>query len=473
MSEEAQFPTPIIATRTFLLAMILSPYIFKLACLFDNNRIPIPLFDQCCIMLSMATNERIDHLERLLEVVRGLTTAPDLEAFLQTIISEATELTNSELASILEYDETAEELRFLAMLWFQRDLLRPMGVPLDGSAAGWVYRRGQPLIIQDAKADQRHFKVVDRVTKHETHSLVAVPLMVRGEVLGVLEALNKKDNAHYTEEDLTILETLGALAAQAMQNVTLQRKVRATSVELAELERLKTDFIAITSHELRTPLGLILGHATFLRELVEGQYGEQLDTIIRNATKLKDIVENLSDVDNLQTGAARVRSQKISLAKIAEDVILTFQDEANSRNITLRAETGDSPFHMDADGVKLSIALSNLVKNALQYTESNGHVTVKVEEDSGYFKVTVLDDGIGIPVRDLPRVFERFFQVESHLTRRYGGMGLGLAVAKAMVELHGGRIWAESGEGKGSTFTFLLPTEQTHQHALSSNPFTE
>ena len=424
-------------------------------------------------MRSMATNERIDHLERLLEVVRGLTTAPDLESFLQTIINEATELTNSELSSILEYDETAEELRFLAMHWFQRDLLRPVGVPLDGSAAGWVYRRGQPLMIQDARADQRHFKVVDRVTKHETHSLIAVPLMVRGEVVGVLEALNKKDNAHYTEEDLTILETLGALAAQAIQNVNLQRRVRATSIELAELERLKTDFIAIASHELRTPLGLILGHATFLRELAGAQYGEQLDMIIRNAAKLKTIVENLSDVDNIQTGAARVRNQQVSLSKIIEDVILTFQEEAKSRNITLKSEGTQSPFHLDADGVKLSIALSNLVKNALQFTESGGRVTIKAQEESGHLKVTVMDDGIGIPARDLPRIFERFFQVETHLTRHYGGMGLGLAVAKAMIELHGGRIWAESEEGKGSSFTFLLPFEQTQHKPAVPGPFVE
>lgn len=420
----------------------------------------------------MNTNERIDHLERLLEVLRGLTTAPDLESFLQTIINEAIELTNSELASILEYDETAAELRFLAMHWFQRDLLRPVGVPLSGSAAGWVYRRGQSLIIQDVKLDQRHFKVVDHVTKHETHSLVAVPLMVRGEVVGVLEALNKKDEAHYTEQDLAILETLGALAAQAMQNANLQRKVRATSIELAELERLKTDFIAITSHELRTPLGLILGHATFLRELASAQYGEQLEIIIRNATKLKEIVENLSDVDNIQTGAARVRHQKVSLAKIAEDVILLFQDEADSRNITLKCETGTAACYVNADEAKLSIALSNLVKNSLQFTEAGGHVSVKIQEDTGHFKVSVMDDGIGIPARDLPRVFERFFQVETHLTRHYGGMGLGLSVAKAMIELHGGRIWVESEEGKGSTFTFLLPMEQT-RHAPAPNPFTE
>ncbi|RPJ28886.1 MAG: GAF domain-containing sensor histidine kinase [Chloroflexi bacterium] len=423
-------------------------------------------------MHSMITNERIDQLERLLEVVRGLTTAPDLESFLQTIINEAIELTNSELASILEYDETAAELRFLAMQWFQRDLLRPVGVPLSGSAAGWVYRRGQPLIIQDVKLDQRHFKVVDHVTKHETHSLVAVPLMVRGEAVGVLEALNKKDEAHYTEQDLTILETLGALAAQAIKNASLQRKVRVTSIELAELERLKTDFIAITSHELRTPLGLILGHATFMRELAGAEYGDQLDVIIRNATKLKEIVENLSDVDNVQTGAARVRRQKVSLTKVAGDVVLLFQDEASSRKITLKCEASKSPCYVNADEAKLSIALSNLVKNSLQFTEAGGYVTVKIQEDSGHFKVSVTDNGIGIPARDLPRVFERFFQVETHLTRRYGGMGLGLSVAKAMIELHGGRIWVESEEGKGSTFTFLLSMDQTQQVPASS-PFTE
>ena len=420
----------------------------------------------------MVTNQRIDHLERLLEVVRGLTTAPDLESFLQTIINEAIELTSSELASILEYDETAAELRFLAVHWYERERLRPVGVPLDGSAAGWVYRRSQPLIIQDAKVDQRHFKVVDHVTEHQTHSLVAVPLIVRGEVVGVLEALNKKDDAHYTEEDLTILETLGALAAQAMKNASLQRKVRATSIELAELERLKTDFIAITSHELRTPLGLILGHATFLRELTGAQYSEQLDMIVRNATRLKEIIENLSDVENVQTGAARVRSQKVSLAKIVNDVLLTFEDDAKARTITLKAEMEDAPFYLHADESKIGIALSNLVKNALQFSEAGGHVTVRVQDASGYLQVSVTDDGIGIPARDLPRVFERFFQVETHLTRRYGGMGLGLAVAKAMVELHGGRIWAESEEGKGSTFTFLLPVGQAGS-SEAVHPFME
>lgn len=416
----------------------------------------------------MATNERIDHLERLLEVVRGLTTSPDLESFLQTIIAEASELTNSELASILEYDPEAKDLRFLTTIWFDRDVLRPMSVPLDGSVAGEVFRKGQPLIVQDPKADQRHFKVIDRVTKHETYSLAAVPIIVRGEVIGVLEALNKRDDAHYTEEDLTILATLAALAAQAMRNVHLERKVKVAHIQLAELERLKTDFIAITSHELRTPLGLILGHATFLRELVGKEHISQMDTIIRNATRLKEIVENLSDVDNVQTGNARIRGHEVSMAKIAEDVALTFQDEAESKNITLTREWDDRPHFIEADSVKINIALSNLVKNALQFTNAGGTVRINVGEESGYVKVSVSDDGIGIPAKELSKVFDRFFQVEEHLTRKHGGMGLGLAVAKSMIELHDGRIWAESEEGKGSTFTFLLPVNGMERPAKST-----
>jgi len=419
------------------------------------------------------TTERIDHLERLLEVVRGLTTAPDLESFLQTIITEASEMTDSELASILEYDPDADELRFLAMPWFDRDVLRPMGVPLDGSVAGAVFRKKQPLIIQDPRADIRHFKTVDRVTKHLTNSLVAVPLIVRGEVVGVLEALNKRDDEHYTEEDLTILETLGALAAQAMKNVTLERQIKAGSVELAELERLKSDFIAITSHELRTPLGLILGHATFLREILEGQYADQLDAIIKNAARLKEIVENLANVDNVQAGAARVRNQKVSLSKIADDVVLTFQDEAKSRNITLSKDSDGTEHYIEVDGVKINIALSNLVKNALRFTDSGGTITIKLEEESGYLKVSVRDTGIGIPARYLPKLFDRFYQVEEHLTRKHGGMGLGLSVAKSMVELHGGRIWVESEEGKGSTFTFLLPIGEPEETKESVSPFVE
>ncbi len=416
---------------------------------------------------SSLTNERLLRLERLSELVRSLDNAHELEPFLQNVISAAGELTDSEAASILEFDEQSNTLRFLAAPWHQFEPLRGIQVPLDKSAAGWVYRELKPLRIPDVKADARHFSEVDFALAFETRSLLAVPLIVGGKPLGVLEAVNKT-SADYTEDDATILETLATTTALAIHNSSLQRRVEASMIELAELDRLKNDFIAITSHELRTPLGLILGHATFLRELLGQDYREQLDIIIRNASKLKEIIESLSNVDNYETGGARVRQRAVSMARIIEEVVASFSDMASKRNITLKAELGRDDLFIEADAGKISIALSNLVKNAIVFTDDGGHIFVSGESVPGYVKVSVIDDGIGIPPKDLPRIFERFYQVESHLTRRHGGMGLGLSVAKVMIEMHGGRIWAESAEGKGSNFSFLLPVNVTQVEAASN-----
>jgi signal transduction histidine kinase len=192
-----------------------------------------------------------------------------------------------------------------------------------------------------------------------------------------------------------------------------------------------------------------------------------MDVIIKNASKLKEIVESLSSVDNYEAGVARIRQRAVSSARIIEDVAASFTDMASKRNITLKAELGQDDLFVEADGSKITIALSNLVKNALTFTDENGHILVRGESIPGYAKVTVMDDGIGIPSDDLPRIFERFFQVESHLTRKHGGMGLGLSVAKVMIEMHGGRIWAESEEGKGSTFSFILPVNAMHAEPAS------
>jgi signal transduction histidine kinase len=324
-------------------------------------------------------------------------------------------------------------------------------------AAGWTFRHAEPLVVQDTTIDTRHFKGVDRLTGSLTRSLLAVPLIFRGGPIGVIEAVNKMEEAHYTEEDVLILETLASLTAFAIHEHDLQVQAEQAYNAAANLERLKSDFIAITSHELRTPLGLILGHATFLRELVSAEYYEQLDLIIRNATRLKDIVENLASVDNYQSGAARVRQREVSMAHLVRDTLESFHEEARRKGVAMRSETGATNLTVEGDAGKIAIALNHLVKNAILFTDKGGHILVTAEAVPGYVKVSVVDDGIGIPEKDLSRIFERFYQVESHLTRKHGGLGLGLSVAKVMIELHGGRIWAESVEGKGSRVTFLLP----------------
>jgi len=135
----------------------------------------------------------------------------------------------------------------------------------------------------------------------------------------------------------------------------------------------------------------------------------------------------------------------------------SFMQEAEEKHIALHADTGQGDLLVEGDASKISMALSNVVKNALDFTNPGGHVVIKAEQIPGYVKISVIDDGIGIPAKDLPHIFDRFYQVESHLTRKHGGMGLGLSVAKAMIELHGGRISAESMEGKGSNFSMILP----------------
>jgi signal transduction histidine kinase len=405
----------------------------------------------------MISPEKASKLERLPAVIREIGSAPDIEEMLQRLTTAAINLTGSASASVLEFDESSNSLRFVAVPWFWHQLLKDISVPLNKSIAGWVFANNKLQIVHDVKKDPRHYKVVDQVSNFTTSSLLAVPMVYKGDTIGVLEVVNKGDNAHYTEDDATILEILALYAAMIVWNSGLERQIQNTRNEFTELDRMKSDFIAITSHELRTPLGLILGHATFLREMISDEQREAVEIIIRNATRLKEIIESLTEVDNYEAGLARIRQNSISIPSIIREVVSSFQDMAASKNITLEEDIRDEDLQVEADANKITVAISNLIRNALTFTDEGGQVQVMVELVTGHVQVSVKDNGIGIPASDLGLIFDRFFQVESHLTRRHTGMGLGLSVAKGMIELHGGRIWVESIEGRGSTFSFLLP----------------
>ncbi len=420
------------------------------------------------------TMDQTKILTRLMEVVRNLSTMIDIETYLQSILSAATELTDSETASLMEYDEGSQELHFKYVPWFHREAISAAKIPLNASAAGWIFLHVKPLVIDDVKNDPRHYGKIDDLASFTTRSLLGVPLVLHGRPMGVFEIFNKAGGATYTEEDIFILETLASLAMTALQNDALEVAAQSFKNEARELDHQKNEFIAITSHELRTPLGLILGHSTFLRELVGDQYHEQVDAIIRNATRLKEIIESLSSVDNYQTGGASLRSRKVSVTRIIEDVSASFRDISLQKEIALSIQIEkNQDLLVDADGSKIAIVLSNLVKNALAFTNNGGRITIRGGIDTDFIKVSVEDSGVGIPSKDIALIFDRFYQVESHLTRRHGGMGLGLAVAKSMIEMHGGRIWAESAEGMGSIFTFLLPFKEQTADPNATPPFSE
>ena len=411
-------------------------------------------------------------LPRLLEVTRNLSSESDLKTNLRRVISAVVELTGSETASLLEYDEATLSFSYKFVPWFQQEKTANVRVPLNDSAAGWSFLNNAPLVIDDVSKDDRHSTKVDEIAGVTIHSLLTVPLLRQGKPIGVLETFNKREP--YTDEDIQVAETLAALTVAALEKAELEQGMLTAQEEARELDRLKNEFIAITSHELRTPLGLILGHSTFLKELLNDQYQEQVDTIIRNASRLKEIIETLTSVDNYQSGGALIRSRKVSVARIIEDVCISFNDMAQKKGILLKPVV--QPGHelwVDLDSGKIAIVLGNLLKNAITFTNEGGEIVVRGEKHDDYVKVSVKDNGIGIPATDLPHVFDRFYQVEDHLTRRHGGMGLGLSVAKVMVEMHGGRIWVDSEEGQGSIFSFILPIHTDPPQPVNTSPFAE
>src|SRR5688572_28631443 len=310
--------------------------------------------------------DQLKLLERLFEVTRNLSGSVELETYLQSILSAAAELTESETASIMEFNESTQQFYFKFVPWFHREAVVNARVPLEGSVAGWIYSNVKPAILDDARKDERHYGKIDELTGFSTRSLLGVPLILHGRPVGVFEVFNKTGQANYTEEDVLVVETLASLASTAMQNGLLESNVESSRDEARELERLKNEFIAITSHELRTPLGLILGHSTFLRELVGSEYYEQVDAIIRNASRLKEIIESLSNVDNYQTGGATLRQGKASISRIIEDTVLSFNAMALQNNVTLKAEVPENDdLLVNIDAAKIAVTISNLVKNAI------------------------------------------------------------------------------------------------------------
>lgn len=396
--------------------------------------------------------------DRLVEVSRLLNKDLELEPFLQSMVDYSRELTLSQAGSIFLYEEETGLLKFVAAPRSQKESLKRVRVPLENSIAGRAYTQAKPLIIQDARLEPLVYREVDQVLDFETVSILAVPITYGDQPLGVMEAINKLGNAHYTEEDVAVLETLASYAAVALFSTALMEEVHLAHQNLDDLERMKSDFIAIASHELRTPLGLILGHASYLQEAVqEPEFVSQLDVIVRSAMRLKEIIEQMSDLNAERIGKARVRRSQVSMSHLIQEVCDAFGDAAHQKKITLKIEVPSNNLMVEADPEKISVALGNIIENAIAFTDESGSVWVRGERVPGHVRVSVIDNGIGIPAKDLHRVFDRFFQVESHYTRRHGGMGLGLSVAKVMIEMHAGQIWAESIEGKGSNFSFLLP----------------
>ncbi len=416
-------------------------------------------------------SKRARQLNRLIEL-NHLSARLDPAALLQSIVEMAAELTQSDYCSILVYDPPSESLKFVAGPWLQMPMLALINVPLEGSIAGETYRDNEVIQLTRVEQDVRLFHTVEDLLGIRTRSLLSVPVRHRDVVLGVLQAVNKYDG-EYNHEDTAFLLSLAAHAGSAVYHQQLEARLDQVELALDELEQRKTDFISITSHELRTPLGIILGNATFLREMIPGpDFRPQLDAIVISALKLKELVESLTKAENLQSGTARLRAEAVDINALVEDLATGYQSEAWRKEITLVTALSPDENIVAGEADKIAGIIQNLLRNALTFTDKGGHIQISTQHLPGYVQVAVTDTGIGIPESEQDLIFNRFYQVESHLTRRHGGMGLGLSVAKAMVDLHGGQIWVESQEGRGSTFAFVLPIAHPDS-SLPEGEFTQ
>ncbi|TEU12849.1 MAG: GAF domain-containing sensor histidine kinase [Anaerolineales bacterium] len=400
---------------------------------------------------------RVAVLERILRISQILTSTLQLEPLLQTIAQSATELTDTAASSIMLVDKNTGELHFETVSGSKREEVKRVTVPLDGSIAGWIVREGKPLLIPDVRQDPRFYAQVDETTDFETRSILGVPLQVRGKVIGVLEALNKMGDGIFTQDDIHTLSTLAAHAAIAIENARLVTEIQKAYEELSELDRLKSEFVAIASHELQTPLTVILGYASFLKKETTGAASEQVDAVLQSALRLRSLINDMINLRHIETGEAELELEQLSLNELSTTITAEFASLAEAKKQSVTIQLASQPPMVEADRQKLHLVLANLLSNAIKFTPEGGRIQVEVETKGNEVRVSVRDTGIGIPPREQERIFDRFYQVEPSLTRRFEGMGLGLSIAKGMIELHGGRIWVESLEGMGSSFTFALP----------------
>ncbi|MDY7040404.1 MAG: GAF domain-containing protein, partial [Chloroflexota bacterium] len=249
---------------------------------------------------------RIADLERLVRVSLMLNSTLSLEPLLETIIQVVTELTETEDCSIMLLDDKTGKLHFRAARRMRREELEQIAVPLDNSIAGWIFREDKPLLIRDAQKDARFYQEVDEKLDFLTRSIIGVPLQVRGRVIGVLEAINKRGDQEMSWEDVRVMTTLASQAAIAIENARLMEELQVVCEELNELDSLKSDFISIAAHELRTPLSLILGYAAFLRKSATGQASEQLDIVLQSAMRLNSLIGDMVNLRHIETGEAQL-----------------------------------------------------------------------------------------------------------------------------------------------------------------------
>lgn len=383
----------------------------------------------------------LDRYRRLVELSRDLASTLELDALLNRIVQAAAEISESEAASILLYEENHKQLFFQASTNLDSPMMGGLRVPMD-SIAGWIVNHKKPLIIEDVSQDARFFGGVAKATNFQSRSILGVPLITKDKTVGVLEALNKFEGT-FTDEDQEMLMVLGAQAAVAIENTRLF---------------LQSDLISEMVHELRTPLGSI-NSATYLLlrpEITADQHQRMITIIQGEARRLSEMTTSFLDLSRLESGRVQFMPEELNLTNLLVECANITYSSMEDRQLGFNWQPPKNLPHIVGDKDKLKQVFLNLISNAVKYNSPKGTITLKAGTQEGRVYVSIIDTGPGIPKESMSSLFKKFYRVPG-TEKLAQGTGLGLSIVKKIVEAHNGEIKVKSKVGEGTTFTVFIP----------------
>lgn len=391
----------------------------------------------------------LKHYKRIIEISQQLGSTYDYMSLLRRIVAAAEELIHTEAAAIILYDENSRQLRFAISSNIRPHEMDEISIPLEGSIAGWIFTHGEPRVIENVSSDPNHYSGVDRRLQFQTRNILGVPMRTPKRIIGVVQAVNKRDNARFSDDDIVTLRTLASQAAVAIENARMFQQ---------------SDFIAEMVHELRTPLMALKASTSLLDrpELPDGKRGEIIGTMRRETERLISLTNDFLDVARMESGRIQLTIETFSTLDLMRECADVVQQQAQQKSVRIFMPEQDNI--AEADRGKVKQVLLNLFTNAIKYNRPDGEIylhILPIEEDGDHFvQLSVQDTGYGISREHQKNMFTKFYRVPStENTER--GTGLGLAICKHIVEAHGGRIWLESEEGTGSIFSVTIPASRS------------
>lgn len=413
-----------------------------------------------------ALRDQTDALRSINEIGKLLSGELDLQKLVQSLTDAATELSGAQFGAFFYnvLDGRGGSYMLYTISGVPRSHFENFPMPRATALFGATFRGEGVVRISDVRGDERFGKNSPYFGMPKGHlpvvSYLAVPVLSRsGEVLGGLFFGHEKPGV-FTERAEQIVVGLAGQAAIAIDNARLFETAERARRAAETANRLKDEFLATVSHELRTPLNSILGWANLIRSgsLDPEMQARAIETIERNARSQQQIIEDILDVSRIITGKLRLEIAQIDLAEVIEAAIESIRPSAEAKSIRLETELPENKATINGDAHRLQQVIWNLLSNAIKFTPKGGAVRVELRRIHSHIEIVVRDSGKGIELEFLPHVFDRFSQADASTTRAHGGLGLGLAIVRHLVELHGGTVSAESeGANKGATFKVTLP----------------